>query len=132
MNCPACKEPLIVLEHEDIEVDYCLACEGIWLDTGELELLFGDARKCGEFIAAGNPAHAQGEATRRCPICRKNMAKAVTGGDHPIVYDRCGRGDGLWFDKGELLEVLTRGAPRENDDPVVKWLRALFDRGKAQ
>ncbi len=39
MNCPVCKEPLIVLELEQIEVDYCTRCAGVWLDAGELELL---------------------------------------------------------------------------------------------
>ncbi|MCK7521491.1 MAG: zf-TFIIB domain-containing protein [Ignavibacteriales bacterium] len=28
-----------MLELEQIEVDYCTSCEGVWLDAGELELL---------------------------------------------------------------------------------------------
>ena len=33
MNCPSCKHPMIVLEFEEIETDYCTNCEGIWLDS---------------------------------------------------------------------------------------------------
>ena len=39
MNCPVCKNPMVVLELDQIEIDHCLHCGGIWLDAGELELL---------------------------------------------------------------------------------------------
>jgi len=39
MICPACKNDMIVVEHEDIELDYCTNCNGVWFDSGELELL---------------------------------------------------------------------------------------------
>jgi len=37
--CPACKVPIIVVEHEKIELDYCTTCLGVWFDAGELALL---------------------------------------------------------------------------------------------
>ncbi|MCL4278881.1 MAG: zf-TFIIB domain-containing protein, partial [Ignavibacteriaceae bacterium] len=39
MLCPVCNNPMIVLELEQVEVDYCTNCAGVWLDAGELELL---------------------------------------------------------------------------------------------
>ena len=39
MNCPACKEALIVLELDEVEIDHCLSCQGIWLDAGELQVV---------------------------------------------------------------------------------------------
>ena len=37
MDCPVCKESaMITLELDDVEIDYCTQCEGIWLDAGEL------------------------------------------------------------------------------------------------
>jgi len=126
MNCPACKEPLAVLEYEGVEVDYCFACEGVWLDAGELELLFGDARQCDAFIDGGSPHGRVSEKPRRCPICSKKMAKAVTRGDAPILYDRCVRGDGLWFDKGELTQVLEHGVAHAGGGQVAEHLREIF------
>ena len=41
MDCPVCREPMIGLEYEKVEVDYCPACAGVWLDEGELEVLLG-------------------------------------------------------------------------------------------
>ena len=39
MDCPSCSEPLIVVEREGIELDYCPKCKGLWFDADELELL---------------------------------------------------------------------------------------------
>jgi len=34
MICPVCKKPMLVLELQQIEIDYCQECGGIWLDEG--------------------------------------------------------------------------------------------------
>ena len=43
MQCPVCNEAMIVLEYEQVEIDHCTSCKGIWLDAGELELLAEDS-----------------------------------------------------------------------------------------
>ncbi len=129
MNCPVCKEPMIVLEYDRVEVDYCTSCEGIWLDAGEIELLFGDADACKQLLSGGDTSHARREKRRRCPICRKRMAKDVTRGENPVTYDRCPRGDGLWFDKGELAEILKHGHALDGGDRISAFLREVFPEG---
>jgi Zn-finger nucleic acid-binding protein len=37
--CPKCGGKLAELLYEDIEIDRCASCNGVWLDAGELELL---------------------------------------------------------------------------------------------
>ncbi|MBI5015367.1 MAG: zf-TFIIB domain-containing protein [Deltaproteobacteria bacterium] len=37
MKCPKCGMDLIEIDYREIKVDKCSACEGVWLDTGELE-----------------------------------------------------------------------------------------------
>ncbi|MFB0556725.1 MAG: zf-TFIIB domain-containing protein, partial [Dehalococcoidia bacterium] len=39
MICPTCKSDMIVVEYNKIELDYCTNCQGVWFDSGELELL---------------------------------------------------------------------------------------------
>lgn len=39
MRCPKCGMELIEIDYKDIKVDKCSGCEGIWLDTGELETI---------------------------------------------------------------------------------------------
>jgi len=132
MNCPVCKEPMIVLEYEAVEVDYCVGCEGVWLDAGEIELLFGDAAACAAFLTIGSPADAKGEKPRRCPICRAKMSKEATESDPPILFDHCPRGDGMWFDKGELTHVIQHGKGLADDGQVSGFLRGMFSESDGQ
>jgi Zn-finger nucleic acid-binding protein len=37
--CPACQEPLFGSSLGQTQIDYCLACRGVWLDKRELEQL---------------------------------------------------------------------------------------------
>lgn len=37
MLCPACKMELVMSERQNIEIDYCPGCRGVWLDRGELD-----------------------------------------------------------------------------------------------
>ena len=37
MKCPNCNETLLMTERNSIEIDYCPACRGVWLDKGELD-----------------------------------------------------------------------------------------------
>jgi len=37
MKCPKCGMNLVEIEYRSIKVDRCSACEGVWLDRGELK-----------------------------------------------------------------------------------------------
>lgn len=37
MKCPNCNETLLMTERNNIEIDYCPSCRGVWLDKGELD-----------------------------------------------------------------------------------------------
>lgn len=109
MKCPVCRELMIVVEHADIELDYCVHCKGVWFDATELDLLL---RSLG--LAEGHdlaslmrlPKRPPAEAPRRCPRCRKKMHKMMIGREPEVMIDSCVRGHGLWFDGGEVEQVI--------------------------
>jgi uncharacterized protein len=37
MKCPNCDQLLQITERQNIEIDYCPSCRGVWLDKGELD-----------------------------------------------------------------------------------------------
>lgn len=37
MKCPNCSVNLVMSNRNDIEIDYCPECRGVWLDRGELD-----------------------------------------------------------------------------------------------
>lgn len=39
MKCPNDQTTLVISERQNIEIDYCPECRGVWLDRGELDKL---------------------------------------------------------------------------------------------
>jgi len=125
MNCPACHSTLVTLELADVEIDHCLQCGGIWLDTGELEILMDDPEKARGLLDSFREATAA-EQPRRCPICDRKMTKVAVGSSaSPRLIDKCRYRDGLWFDGGELQEILAR-CELDPDSRIQRFLADVF------
>jgi Zn-finger nucleic acid-binding protein len=133
MDCPTCRNAMITLELADVEIDHCLHCGGVWLDAGELELFLEDPARAKALLDSFlDDPDADKEAPRKCPICDRRMAKVVVGSSQPPVrIDECRRGHGLWFDRGELEDVLRRGRLDENSR-VLFLLADMFGRRPRQ
>ena len=62
MKCPNCVDTLLTMaDRQGVEIDYCPACRGVWLDRGELDKLLekASAMSAGTSHARVAPAHAQ-------------------------------------------------------------------------
>ena len=126
MDCPVCKNAMITLELADVEIDYCTDCSGIWLDAGELELLLGEQGKSKQLLESFKIDSKSPERARKCPICDKKMLKIIIGSTEPaLLIDKCQKGDGLWFDKGELQDIMDR-AKLDKDNKIQKLLADMF------
>lgn len=65
MKCPHCIDTTLVMaERQGVEIDYCPACRGIWLDRGELDKLLERAATVAS-AAPANPAMPDPPAVRR-------------------------------------------------------------------
>src|SRR5574338_583068 len=122
MNCPACKNPMIILELNHVEIDFCSACKGIWLDSGELELLFQNSESNSLYDSFTLKSDYI-EEKRKCPICKIKMEKVEFDSTN-IVLDRCTNNHGLWFDNGELSLLLK--SEKNTDNKIVQQLKEIF------
>ena len=127
MDCPVCKNAMITLELAEVEIDYCTDCGGIWLDAGELEILLGNSGQAKVLLNSFKiDAHCR-ETRRKCPICMKKMQKIIVGTSKPfLTLDKCPKAEGLWFDKGELKDILNR-AKLDKDSKIQKLLSDIFN-----
>lgn len=107
MQCVSCKEPMLVLEADGVEIDFCLDCGGTWLDAGELEILTDDPERAAQILEETQKEGGHGKAGRKCPICRKRMDILLIGPEKKLEIDECPKRHGLWFDRGELEALLT-------------------------
>jgi Zn-finger nucleic acid-binding protein len=114
----------VVLEVESIEIDHCLACGGVWLDRGELELLLEGASNRDELMGALRACTEKKRKRLRCPICSRRLQKVRYGIDREIVLDKCPRDDGIWFERDELTRALEMG--RYAGRPVYDVLYSIF------
>ncbi len=63
MKCPNDDTTLIMSERQNIEIDYCPTCRGVWLDRGELDKMI---ERSTENTAKPEP-RAQQEPTYQAP-----------------------------------------------------------------
>ena len=135
MNCPVDKTGMVIIEHQDIELDYCTRCKGVWFDSGELELFLelGGLTDCGPFLQAikDRAEAATAEKPRVCPVCGRKMRKTAVNEDGSVIVDVCREDHGIWFDHREvehLAQALADRAPagREASRLVLDYLRDVF------
>lgn len=109
---------MVVLELDQVEIDYCLACKGVWLDSGELEILLDETHPPKRI-----PDTKSGEKKIKCPKCAHKMAKVRLGKSDGILIDSCTESHGLWFDGGELEEFLKK---ENHDNRIFGLLKGIF------
>ncbi len=117
---------MIILELHQVEIDYCPNCKGIWLDTGELELLIEDETEKERLLSSFRKQEQTKEKKYRCPVCRKKMDKVLLNDDDPVIIDKCKKSHGLWFDKNELYLLLDK-TNAGKDNKVLNLLNDMFN-----
>lgn len=110
MNCPKCDHRMAPVVFEEIELDRCEHCGGLWLDMLELDKI--RARGGSERIDDGPvDVGRRHDAIDRiaCPRCTAAMIRMVDR-EHPDVhYEMCSTCGGIYLDAGELHELRTSG-----------------------
>ena len=119
MLCPMCRVEMFTLEFEKIEIDYCPDCGGVWLDSGEVEVIGERAGALQKDLLAAldrpEPSAPPRAGKRRCPVCRGPLHRVRAPQPAAFDVDRCPRRHGLWFDHGELEAVLLAAGAQEHN-----------------
>ena len=133
MKCATCHDPMIVVEREHVELDYCPNDGAVWFDSGEIELLMetmGLESTDLESLHLVEEAVSK-EKKHKCPECDRRMKKGALGHQPVIIIDACPAGHGLWFDSGEVGELIAHFAAKQAGDDdsqerVISFLGEVF------
>ncbi len=136
MQCPVCQQDQLIVEWKDVELDMCVDGHGIWFDAQELRQLFEQAgapnilRELEDRLKA-LPKRGRGPV-RRCPRCSGKMEQVQAPGGN-VVLDRCSKGHGLWFDDGELEQIISKELPEGDSSlDMIKEFLSQFGGDKEQ
>ncbi|MCE9572892.1 MAG: zf-TFIIB domain-containing protein [Deltaproteobacteria bacterium] len=103
-HCPACATELVTAGDRRA----CHGCGGIWMREATLTELVHDMQNGAESSGL-RFAPRRGGDPRVCPVCHQPMDRVAVEG---VAVERCGRGDGVWLDAGELATALYNASQR--------------------
>jgi len=106
MQCPKCGAEFESVTCEDIEIDRCSGCGGIWFDAGELEEL-RRLRGARSIDVGDKRLGKRHNSTRnyRCPRCAAQMLTMVDAAQSHIEFESCGECSGTFLDAGEFTDM---------------------------
>lgn len=115
MNCSGCGGDMQELVVDDVTIDQCERCGGVWLDAGEAEDLAKKGptspkdelkRKKYELLRQWKAAPQDPRPTdRSCPRCDEHLVRVHYKHVPGLLVDKCAKDCGLYLDKGELEKV---------------------------
>ena len=105
MTCPKCGGQSETVKLNEVEIDRCTQCKGIWFDFRENEQLQDRAGQ----IDTGKPT-GQGSSPSKidCPRCRTRMITMAVLDQPHIKYECCSICFGVFFDAGEYRDAATK------------------------
>ena len=108
MRCPKCRSDMEQIIIDDIEVDRCSSCHGLWFDDGELSKLRNKEAAAALDIGDIKTGKEHNEIEHyRCPRCAGPMNRLVDPKQTHIWFEQCGSCRGTFFDAGELTDLAT-------------------------
>lgn len=109
MKCPKCKERMEAVTYDNIAVDRCQWCKGLWFDMLEHEDL--KAIDGSEAIDTGDAEFGRQYNEMEpvdCPKCNTQMVGMVDVNQPHIWYESCTVCHGVYFDAGEFADFKNR------------------------
>ncbi|MEL7449365.1 MAG: zf-TFIIB domain-containing protein [Pseudomonadota bacterium] len=106
MQCPKCGSDMEIVVHENVEIDRCTNCKGLWFDAGEIgPLLKPKLARAVDIGDADTGAHTNAIDRYPCPRCSGAMVRMVDARQSHIWYEKCASCGGTFFDAGEFRDL---------------------------
>ena len=121
MKCPKCKSKMEKVNYQNIKVDRCTICKGIWFDMLEHEELKKISGS--ESIDSGDPGLGKtfNEMDKiNCPKCAAKMIRMVDVKQSHIWFEGCKVCYGFFFDAGEFTDY--------KEENIFDFFKSVFTR----
>ena len=104
LTCPKCNAAMEVINVEEVDIDRCTGCRGIFFDICEHTDLA--TLETEQFDASESQTNSAMDAMDhiKCPVCDVDMLRLVAIKKRDIKYEKCPMCSGVYFDAGEFTE----------------------------
>lgn len=123
LKCPKCGHGMEEVSHDEIVIERCTHCHGLWFDGDEAEQL-RDAPG-GHALDHGDPVEGwkwDSVEEVNCPHCGKKMEKSAVPDQKHIWYEVC-KEHGMFLDAGEFTDF--------KDKTLLDFFRGLIRGGRS-
>ncbi|MCC6283789.1 MAG: zf-TFIIB domain-containing protein [Phycisphaerales bacterium] len=122
LACPKCESAMQRVRVNEIEIDRCAGCGGLWLDALEKDKLIADraAALAADTGDAKVGKELDSEVLIHCPRDRSRMIHMVDRRQGHVGFESCKVCGGVFLDAGELRDLAHHS--------IFEKLRSLFSR----
>lgn len=109
INCPKCSAEMTLVSYDQIKVDRCTNCGGLWFQPEELRALRDDIWMADYILDSGDKkAGKKVNAIKdiNCPNCGVLMVQESDPEQAHITYESCPDGHGTYLDAGEFTDIV--------------------------
>ena len=104
MECPQCNVEMEELSGDDMSLQRCSNCEGLWTDVAELNRILLHNNLPGLESMGGKPN--PDELSRICPTDHCDMIVIEGGPKHSLRFETCEVCGGIWLEpEGQVSSV---------------------------
>jgi uncharacterized protein len=118
VTCPKCQVEMGKVHFQEVEVDRCPQCHGLWFDLMEHEELKKLPGAESIDLGAKKATVSQEPRELDCPRCKTRMLITRDPQQPHLVFEKCSICYGVFFDAGEFKDF--------KDVTILEFLRGLF------
>jgi len=132
MNCPKCDAPMKIQNIEEVEIDVCAQCAGIWFDQDELrrakDRTEPDLNWMDFEIWKNKDKFSFSHRPINCPKCELDMVK-IDYGKTGVEIDYCPKCNGTWLDEGEFKKIIEALNSELANKSIPEYISASLEEG---
>lgn len=109
MKCPKCSGEMAQVSYDQIVVDRCITCGGLWFQPDELTALRNDIWMADYILDSGDKKtckRANAIKDIECPECGVMMLQESDAEQAHITYESCPNQHGTFLDAGEFTDIV--------------------------
>lgn len=109
MQCPKCSSSMETATFDEVEVDRCTGCKGLWFQKGELARLREETWMADYVLDEGSAKIGRkynSITAVDCPECGADMKQESDPSQPHIVFETCPEDHGTFLDAGEFTDLL--------------------------